>query len=91
MHRRAILMLVISGVAGVASTSAWAGAALRRKEGGRRMSAAAEEARGARGLKTGLPQFANLRELEPERQVVAPPSSGHLYRHDGRRSEYGLC
>ena len=74
MNRRATLMLVVGGVAGIAAPSARAGAAeLRKKEGGRGTSAAAaDQAPGARDRKIGLaPQFQNLKEVGPERQVVA--------------------
>ena len=94
MNRRATLMLVVGGVAGIAAPSDRAGAAeLRKKEGGRGTSAApADHAPGARDMKTGLaPQFQNLKEVGPERQVVAVHYHQDTYSvitADGRSTDF---
>jgi hypothetical protein len=94
MNRRATLMLVVGGVAGIAAPSARAGAAeLRKKEGGRGTSAAAaDRAPGPKGMKIGLaPQFQNLKEAGPERQVVAIHYHQDTYRvitADGRSTDF---
>src|SRR5260370_28415358 len=73
MNRRATLMLVVGGVAGIAAPSARADADIRKKGDGRGTSAAtSDRARGTRDMKIGsAPQFQNLKEVGPERQVVA--------------------
>src|SRR5882672_3515581 len=73
MNRRATLMLVVGGAAGIAASTARAGVGLRKKEGDGRTSAAdADQARDAKERKIGsAPQFQNLKEVGPERQVVA--------------------
>jgi cytochrome c len=94
MNRRATLMLVVGGVAGIAAPSAGAGAAgLRKREGGRGTSpAAADQAPGPKGMKIGLaPQFQNLKEAGPERQVVAIQYHQDTYRvitADGRSTDF---
>ncbi len=71
MNRRATLMLVIGGVAGIASPST--GAELHKKKGdGRTPTATPNNVGGARDMRTGLaPQLQNLKEVGPDRQVVA--------------------
>ena len=72
MDRRATLMLVLGGAAGIASSSARAGAGLRKKEGNEWTSPVVDQAHGARDRRIGLaPQFQNLKEAGPEHQVVA--------------------
>jgi cytochrome c len=94
MNRRATLMLVVGGVAGIAAPSARAGAAeLRKREGGRGTSAAAtDQAPGARGMKIGMaPQFQDLKGVGPERQVVAIHYHQDSYRvitADGRSADF---
>jgi hypothetical protein len=94
MNRRATLMLVVGGVAGIAAPSARAGAAeLRKKEAGRGTSAAAaDRAPGARDMKVGsAPQFQNLKEAGPERQVVDIRYHQDTYRvitADGRSTDF---
>jgi cytochrome c len=94
MNRRATLMLVVGGVAGIAAQSARAGAAeLRKKEAGRATSAAAaDRAPGARDMKVGsAPQFQNLKEAGPERQVVDIHYHQDTYRvitADGRSTDF---
>ena len=94
MNRRATLMLVVGGLAGIAAPSARGRAAeIRKKEGGRGASAAtADQAPGARDMKIGLaPQFQNLKEAGPERQVVAIHYHQDTYRvitADGRSTDF---
>jgi hypothetical protein len=94
MNRRATLMLVVGGVAGIAAPSDRAGAAeLRKKEGGRGTSAAgADQAHVARDMKIGLaPQFQNLKEAGLERQVLAIHYHQDTYRvitADGRSTDF---
>jgi hypothetical protein len=94
MNRRATLMLVAGGVAGIAAPSARASAAeLRKRQGGRGKSAAsADQAPAARDMKTGsAPQFQNLNEVGPERQVVAIHYHQDTYKvttADGRTADF---
>ena len=94
MNRRATLMLVVGGVAGIAAPSARAGATeLRKRESGRGTSAVtADQAPGAKDMKIGLaPQFQNLKEAGPERQVVAIHYHQDTYRvitADGRSTDF---
>ena len=82
MNRRATLMLVVGGVAGIAAPSARAGAAERRKK----------EGPGGRDMKIGsAPQFQNLKEVGPERQVVAVHYHQDTYKvmtADGRSTDF---
>jgi hypothetical protein len=93
MNRRATLMLVVGGVAGIASPPARAGAGLRKMEGGGwRSHANAGQARGARDAKSGAPpQFQNLKEVGPERQVVTIHYHQDTYKvttADGRNADF---
>jgi cytochrome c len=87
MNRRATLMLVIGGVAGIASPSA--GAEFHKKKSdGRTPAATPNDVGGVRGMKTGLaPQFQNLKEVDPDRQVVTIGYNRDTYKvttADGR-------
>jgi len=93
MNRRATLMLVVGGAAGIAASTARAGVGLRKKEGDGRTSAAdADQARDAKERKIGsAPQFQNLKEVGPERQVVAVRYHQDTYRvttADGRSTDF---
>ncbi len=93
MNRRATLMLVVGGVVGIAAPSARASAELSKKEGGRRASAATtNQAPGASHMKIGsAPQFQNLKEVGPERQVVAIHYHQDTYQvttADGRSTDF---
>jgi cytochrome c len=81
MNRRATLMLVVGGVAGIASPSARADTGLHKKGSGPTSIAIRQETGGARDIKTRTaPQFHNLKEVGLERQVVAIH-----YHHDTYR------
>lgn len=94
MNRRATLMLVVGSVAGITAPSARAGAAeLRKREGGRGTSVApVDQARATRDMKAGpAPQFQNLKEVGPERQVVAIHYNQDIYTvttADGRSTDF---
>jgi hypothetical protein len=86
MNRRATLMLVVGGAAGIASRSARADARLHKKCSG-------PTSTGARDTKTRtVPQFQNLKEVGLERQVVAIHYHQDTYRvttADGRSTDFG--
>ena len=91
MNRRATLMLAIGGVVGIVSRSA--GAELHKKKGsGRTSTAALNDSGGARGMKTGsAPQFQNLKEVGPDRQVVSIHYDHDTYKittADGRSTDF---
>ena len=93
MNRRATLMLALGGIAGLASPSAGAGAEVHRKKGSRRTSTATVSDVGdTRSMKTGLvPQFRNLKEVGPDRQVVTIHYDQDTYRvttADGRSAAF---
>jgi cytochrome c len=90
MNRRATLMLVVGGVTGIASPPARAGAELQRRGSG--PTSAPHGTARARDMKTGLaPQFQNLKEVGPERQVVAIRYHQDTYNvttADGRSTDF---
>ncbi len=91
MNRRATLMLVIGGVVGIASPSA--GAELHKRKGSRRDSNSTEnEGGGIRDMKTrSAPQFQNLKEVGPDRQVVSIHYDHDTYKittADGRSTDF---
>jgi len=90
MNRRATLRLVIGGVAGIASSSTAISAEFHGKKGSRRMSTAPPQEVG--GVRTGLaPQFQNLKEAGPDRQVVTIDYNRDTYRvttADGRSTDF---
>jgi hypothetical protein len=90
MNRRATLMLVVGGVAGIASPPARAGAGLRKMEGdGWRSHANAGQAGGAKDAKSGAPpQFQNLKEVGPERHDHPLPSRYLVTTADGRNADF---
>jgi cytochrome c len=92
MNRRATLMLAIGGVVGVASPSARAGAELHKRHSGRTSTANPGETGAARDMKTGLaPQFQNLKEVGPDRQVVTIHYDQDTYKvttADGRSTDF---
>jgi cytochrome c len=92
MNRRATLMLVVGGVAGIASRSAQADPGLHKKGSGPTAVATRREIGGAKDEKTRtVPPFQNLKEAGPERQVVAIHYHQDTYRvitADGRSAEF---
>jgi cytochrome c len=92
MNRRATLMLVVGGVAGIASPSARADAVLHKKGSGPTSVAMRQEPGGARDMRTPtVAQFQNLKEVGPERQVVAIHYHQDAYRvttADGRSADF---
>ena len=89
MNRRATLRLVIGGVAGIASSSSAISAESHRKKGSGRTSIAPRHDVG--GVRTGLPQFQNLKEVGPDRQVVTIHYNRDTYRvttADGRSTDF---
>ncbi len=93
MNRRATLMLVIGGAVGVTSPSTGVGAELHKKKwSGRTSTTTPNNIGGARDTKTGLaPQFQNLKEVGPDRQVVTIHYDQDTYRvttADGRSTEF---
>jgi cytochrome c len=93
MNRRATLMLVIGGVAGIASPSAGIGAELHKKKGsGRTSTASTHDAGGVRDMRTGLaPRSQNLKEAGPDRQVVTIHYNHDTYNvttADGRTADF---
>jgi cytochrome c len=92
MDRRATLMLVVGGVAGIAFPSARADAGLHKKGSGPTSVAIPREAGGTKDIKTRTePQFQNLKEVGLERQVVAIHYHQDTYRviiADGRSAEF---
>ena len=91
MNRRATLMLVIGGAAGIASPSA--GAELHKKKGsGRTSTAALHDIGGARDMRTrSASQFQNLKEAGPDCQVVTIHYDQDTYKittADGRSTDF---
>jgi len=91
MNRRATLMLVIGGVVGIASPSA--GTELHKKKGGQRGSnSTANEIGDTRDMRTrSAPQFQNLKEAGPDRQVVTIHYDKDTYKvttADGRSTDF---
>ena len=91
MNRRATLMLVIGGVVGIASPSA--GTELHKKKDGQRGSnSTANEIGDTRDMRTrSAPQFQNLKEAGPDRQVVAIRYQQDTYKvttADGRSTDF---
>jgi len=91
MNRRATLMLVIGGVVGIASPSA--GTELHKKKGSQRdLNSTANEIGGTRDMKTrSAPQFQNLKEAGPDRQVVTIRYDKDTYKvttADGRSTDF---
>jgi hypothetical protein len=81
MNRRATMMLVVGGVAGIASPFARADAGLRKKRSRPTSVAIPRETGGARDMTTRTaPQFQNLKEVGLERQVVAIHYHQDTYR-----------
>jgi len=69
-NRRAILMAVIGGAAGIISPSAQAGDGRRNKGGSGRVTEASDQDDDKRTMKDGMrPQFQDLKKLGPDRQV----------------------
>jgi hypothetical protein len=93
MNRRTTLMLALGGVAGLCSPSAGAGAEVHKKKSSRRTSTATMRDVGdTRGMKTGLvPQFRNLKEVGPDRQVATIRYDQDTYKvttADGRSTDF---
>ncbi len=89
MNRRATLMFVIGGVAGIASSSAIS-AEFHQKKGSGRTSTAPPHDVG--GVRIGsAPQFQNLKEVGPDRQVVTIYYNRDTYKvttADGRSTDF---
>jgi cytochrome c len=90
MNRRSTLMLAIGSVAGIAFPSA--AAEFHKKNGrGRTLTATPSDTSGMGDMRTGFaPQFQNLKEVSPDRQVVAIRYNRDTYKittADGRSTD----